>query len=307
MKKETIKWLSKDERTQINGRIWIPDGEIKGILQIVHGMLEYIDRYGEFAEYLCENGYCVVGHDQLGHGSSVESEAEYGYFSKGNGNECLIGDIHTLRKMMEKRYPDVPYFMLGHSMGSFLIRQYMSLHGSGLKGVIVSGTGVKPEIVLAGGKCLCSIQAAFKGWHYRSTLLAKAAFAGTGKRIHPQRTANDWLTKDEAIVDAYNADPLCTFLFTVNGFYEMFRSIQFIQKKANLNRIPKELPIFLIAGAEDPIGDYGKGVERVYQQMQEANIADVTIKLYKDDRHEVLNETDREQVFEDLLTWLESR
>lgn len=170
MKRE-FQYPSRDGVTQIHAIEWEPEGEIHAVMQLCHGMVEFIDRYDAFAKYLNEHGIYVVGHDHLGHGKSVQNEEYHGYFHKTNGNEYVIGDIHKLREMTQKKYPDKPYFMLGHSMGSFLIRQYMEMYGSGLSGVIVMGTGAQPGVALFFGKLLCKVIAAFKGDDYRSAFV----------------------------------------------------------------------------------------------------------------------------------------
>lgn len=306
MKRE-FTWLSRDGITQIHGIEWVPDGAVKAVLQMCHGMVEYIDRYDAFAEFLCAHGFYVVGHDHLGHGQSVKTEEDYGFFHETKGNEYVIGDMHKLREMTQKKYPGISYFMLGHSMGSFLIRQYMEFYGEGLAGVIVMGTGSQPEVVLAAGKMLCRGIAAFKGWHYRSAFVDNMAFGGYNKRFEPARTDKDWLTKDEKIVDAYRANPWCSFRFTVNAYYHMFRSIQYAQNKKNIREIPKKLPLFFVAGADDPVGNFGKSVEKAARICKKCGVEDVSIKLYEGDRHEILNEMDRQQVFTDLLEWMEER
>lgn len=306
MKRE-FTFLSRDSVTQIHAIEWKPNGEVKAVLQMCHGMVEYIDRYDGFATFLTEHGYYVVGHDHLGHGESVQGEEYHGYFHENKGNEYVIGDIHKLRVMTQKKYPDVPYFMLGHSMGSFLIRQYMELYGQNLAGVIVMGTGSQPAVVLGAGRMLCRIIAAFKGWNYRSSLIDNMAFGSYNKKFEPARTDKDWLTKDEQIVDAYRAHPWCTFRFTVNAYYHMFRGIQFLQNKKNIERIPKDLPLLLVAGADDPVGNFGKSVREVSEIYKNCGIKDVELKLYEADRHEILNELDRETVYEDLLNWMERK
>lgn len=306
MKRE-FTFLSRDSVTQIHAIEWKPDGEVKAVLQMCHGMVEYIDRYDGFATFLTEHGYYVVGHDHLGHGASVRGEEFHGYFHENKGNEYVIGDIHKLRVMTQKKYPDVPYFVMGHSMGSFLIRQYMELYGQNLAGVIVMGTGSQPAVVLGAGRMLCRIIALFKGWNYRSSLIDNMAFGSYNKKFEPARTDKDWLTKDEQIVDAYRAHPWCTFRFTVNAYYHMFRGIQFLQKKKNIERIPKDLPLLLVAGADDPVGNFGKSVKNVSEIYKNFGIKDVELKLYETDRHEILNELDRETVYEDLLNWMERK
>lgn len=306
MKKEFY-YGSSDGVTSIHAAEWIPDGEVKAVLQISHGMVEHVSRYDRFARYLNRHGIYVTGNDHLGHGDSVTGEEKRGYFGHPYGNEHVIRDIHKLRIRTGKKYPDAPYFMLGHSMGSFLIRQYMMLHGTGLSGVIVMGTGAQPKAALQAGKLVCRAIAACRGWEYRSKRVDRLIFSSYNKRFQPGRTGKEWLTKDEAVIDAYRADPRCSFLFTLNGFYQMFRGIQFVQKKENVSQIPKDLPIFFVAGANDPVGRYGKSVRKVKRAYESAGISDVKIKIYETDRHEILNETDYKTVFSDLRRWMEKR
>lgn len=305
--KNEFYYKSQDNATQIHAIEWIPDGKILAILQISHGMVEYIDRYDEFARYLCERGYYVVGQDHLGHGASVQSDENHGYFHKDCGNEYVIGDIHTLRQMTAEKYPDAPYFLLGHSMGSFLTRQYIKTHGDGLSGVIIMGTGSQPLALIRLGKLLCRIVAGIKGWNYRSRFVNNMAFGGYNKKFAPARTPMDWISRNEDNVDRYVKDPWCTFVFTVNGYYHMFRGMEQLTKKENFNHIPKSLPVFFVAGQDDPVGDFGKGVERVFRKYRDGGIQDVSMKLYPDDRHEILNEPDRFDIYEDLYQWLESK
>lgn len=305
--KKDFYFPSSDQVTSIHAIEWIPEKEVKAILQISHGMVEYIDRYDRFARYLNDHGIYVVGNDHLGHGESVVSEDRLGYFKQPNGNQCVIKDLNRLRKITEKKYPGIPYFMLGHSMGSFMIRQYMMIFGKGLAGIIVMGTGKQPGIVLAFGKMLCKMIAAIKGWDYRSKFVDNLVSSSNNKRFEPKRTTKDWLTKDQEIVDAYLSSPWCTYCFTVNGYHEMFSSIQYIQKASNIAQIPKNLPIFLVSGSDDPIGNYGKGVKKVFQTLEKSQISDLNMKLYEGDRHEILNETDYEFVYEDIRKWMEER
>ena len=304
-KKREFTYLSADGRTNIHGVEWKPEqGEITAVLQIVHGMVEFIDRYEEFAEFLTERGFVVVGNDHLGHGASIASKQDYGFFSEENGNAAVLKDIHHLKRLTEKAYEHVPYYMLGHSMGSFLLRQYLCLRGEGLDGAIVMGTGTKPVPVLKAGRVLCRGLAAIFGWHHRSLLIDRMAFGGYNKHFKPARTIADWLTKDEAIVDRYLADERCTFRFTLNGYYNLFFSMETAWKKRNLQRMPKDLPVLFVSGKEDPVGDFGTGVELVEKQFRAVGMEKVTRRLYDTDRHEILNETDRDAVYEDLYRWL---
>ena len=298
---------SKDGKTRIHVLEWVPEGEVKAVLQICHGMCEYVGRYEAFAEYMCSNGFYVTGNDHLGHGMSVTGDEKLGFFAEENSNGILLEDLNTLRKMTSERFPGVPYFWLGHSMGSFLTRQYVAQYGEGLSGAVIMGTGTTPPAVLKAGMTICKTIAKFKGWDHRSKTVENIAFGSYNKKIDPVRTRADWLTKDEAVVDKYLADPWCTYRFTLNGFYNMFYSIGECQKKETAERIPKDLPLFLVAGEDDPVGSYGEGVKTAYETYKEVGIKDVSMKLYHGDRHEVLNELDRAQVYADLYNWYSAR
>lgn len=297
---------SKDGNTEIHTIEWKPEGEVKAVLQISHGMVEYIGRYEEFAQFLCGYGYYVVGNDHLGHGKSIQSRSEYGFFSEKYGNACVLGDMHTLRQRIQKKYPDVPYFMLGHSMGSSLLRQYIQMYGHGLDGAVLMGTVAdQRKALLLLGKRLCRLMAAVRGWHYRSKLVDQMAIGGYNKKFKPAHTRADWITSDRTLLEAYVSDPLCSFIFTVNAYYNMFSGMISMQRKESVYMIPKDLPILFVSGADDPVGEFGKGVRKIYEKYRAAGIHDVMLRLYTGDRHEILNETDRQQVYEDLLEWFE--
>ncbi|MCC6095634.1 MAG: alpha/beta hydrolase, partial [Eubacterium sp.] len=224
--KKDFRYPSKDGRTSIHALEWIPDGEVKAVVQIVHGMVEFVDRYDRIARLLNTKGIYVVGNDHLGHGASVVSEEDYGYFAEKDGNACVIGDMHTLREMTEKKYPGIPYFILGHSMGSFLTRQYITEYGRGLAGAVISGTGYQSKGTLRAAKAVCRTIATFKGWKYRSKMVDNMALGSYNKKFEPARTANDWLTRDTAIVDAYCANPWNNFRFTLNAYYNLFTGLE---------------------------------------------------------------------------------
>ena len=303
--KREFTYLSGDGRTKIHAVEWRPDkGKPKAVLQIFHGMVEYIERYEDFATYLTEKGFLVVGNDHLGHGASVVSEEDWGYFAEENGNEILLRDVRGLHKKTAKRYPELPYFILGHSMGSFLLRQYLCRFGEELSGAIIMGTGTQPLPALRFGQKLCRTAAKLRGWHYRWTFVDKLAFGGYHKHFPDARTKRDWLTKDRQIVDAYLADPRCCFLFTLNGYYNLFRSIEDASNPEQLRKMPKDLPVLFVSGAEDPVGNFGKGVEQVRKSFEAVGMQDITWILYENDRHEILNETDRSLVYRDLYAWL---
>lgn len=307
MTKTDFFYPSADGVTKIHAIRWEPEGKPKAILQIIHGMVEFVDRYSKFAEYLTEQGYLVTGEDHLGHGASVRSDEYHGYFGE-HGNEWVIEDIHHLRKMMNEEFPDVPYLMLGHSMGSFLIRQYITendaSYAEGLKGVIVMGTGWTPAAAINAGKTIAKLLGT-KTVGKRAKLIDTMSFGSYLKRIKNPNTVSDWLTKDEKIVRWYRNTPWCTFHFSPNAYYHMFRGMQKAHDIERMKKLPAGLPIFFASGAEDPVGNWGEGVRKAYMIYKENTACNVDIKLYDDDRHEILNELDKEQVYADMLDFLE--
>ena len=306
--KDEFYFPSKDGNTEIHTIEWKPAGQVRAVLQMCHGMVEYIDRYSEFAEYLCSHGFYVVGNDHLGHGKSIQSKSEYGYFHEKYGNSCILGDMHTLHQRTAKKYPGVPYFMLGHSMGSILLRQYIQIYGNELDGAILMGVvQEQPQVVLSAGKNLCRVMSVFRGWHYRSNLVDNMVLGSFNKKFQPNKTRADWVTSDQERLEAYCADPLCSFKFTVNAYYHMLAGMKKMQKPEAVFMIPKHLPILFAAGTEDPCGGMGKGVRKIYDKYKKAGIKDVSLQLYAGDRHELLNETDRTQVYLDLYDWMESK
>ncbi len=305
MQKRTMQIPSVDGIHQLHVVIWEPR-EIKAILQISHGMIEYVERYEEFATYLTGRGFLVVGNDHLGHGKTAGCDEDLGYFCE-EKSAAVVEDLHHVTLEMKKQYPDIPYFLFGHSMGSFMARRYLMTYGQELTGAIIAGTGRKKPLVLATAKLVNGIVGLFKGERHRSKLMVKLAFGTYNKRIPNRRSDNDWLTRDEKIVDLYNAHKHCIFIFTVNGNKTLFDALTFIQEKENIAKLPKDLPIFMVAGAQDPVGDYGKGVVEVYESYKKHGMKDISLKLYEEDRHEILNELDRDTVYEDLAKWLEGK
>ena len=301
--KRDFEYLSRDGKTGIHAVEWLPEGTPKAVLQICHGMCEYIGRYDAFARFLAGKGLAVAGNDHLGHGQSVTDPGRLGFFAEKDAGLCLLEDMQSLRRIEGERFPGLPYFLLGHSMGSFLVRQYIARYGEGLSGAVIMATGSQPAPALLGGKALCLAASLFGGREKRSGLIHHIAFGSNNKRFEPVRTKNDWLTKDTAIVDAYNEDPLCTFIFTVNGFETLFASIGDSQKADTAACVPKELPLLFVSGGEDPVGAFGSGVKKASRLYEDAGVRDVRMKLYPGDRHEILNETDREQVWQDLYGW----
>ena len=303
-------FLSNDGKTAVHAMKWTPDsGEYKAILQISHGMVEFIERYAPFAEFLTTKGYMVVGHDHIGHGQSVATQEDWGYFCEGNPSDILVEDMHKLRNLMQEENSDVPYFMLGHSMGSFMLRKYLAVHNDKLRGAIIMGTGFIPENMTSLALMLTSVIAKLRGSKHRSKLIQSLAFGEDykGFDMTGENPENSWLTKDVDIVKAYYKEPRCTYMFTVNGYKGLFEAVNYSCNPENAAKLPKKLPLFIVSGADDPVGGLGKGVKDVYDMYKEAGMHDLTYKLYKNDRHEILNETDKQIVFDDLLAWMNVR
>lgn len=306
MRKEKIGFRSNDERTAIHAVQWLPEQKPRAILQIVHGMAEYAERYEPFAKFLTEQGFLVVGHDHLGHGASVCSAEDYGYFAEKNGNQTLLKDIHKLRKQTQKKYPGIPYFILGHSMGSFLVRQYLCIYAEGLAGAVIMGTGYQPWILTKFGMGLCKVRAWQRGWRYRSNLIDSMA-CGAYARYFKSETGNEWLSRNQENVMRYTRDEHCGFQFTLNGYYNLFYSINCLSYRSYLEKMPKDLPILFVSGEQDPVGQFGKGVKKVYKTFLKLGIQDASCKLYPEDRHEILNEIDADVVMKDISEWLEKK
>ena len=281
-----------------------PEGEVRTVLQLSHGMVEFIDRYKPLAEYLAGQGIVVVGHDHLGHGGSIRTKADYGYFAEPDGNRAVLDDLHAMTVLTKTLYPDVPYFLLGHSMGSFYARQYLCEWGSELDGAIIMGTGFQPKALVQLAKTICRVLAVFHGWHYRSKLVARLSFLGYNKGLEG-RTTHDWLNRDPVEVDRYRADERCTFIFTLNAYYSMFSGILRLYDPAFLARMPKDLPVLFLAGDADPVGERSAGVRRAVQSMKDAGMRDVQVKFYPGARHELLVETNRAEVFADIGDFVE--
>ena len=304
---EEFTFLSSDGQTRLHAMLWLPEGEIRGILQIAHGVAEHIARYDGFARYLCARGIAVAGHDHLGHGKTAENEQELCFFAEKDGWNDVVSDMDQLHKLTAAKYPDVPYFLFGHSMGSFLTRTYIIDHPEGLKGVVISGTGQNPGAVIAAGKLMAKLEMIDNGPMYHSPTLDKLAFGSYNKKYDHVRTKLDWLTRDEAIVDQYIADPLCGAMATAGMFHDMMGGLQYIWKTENLNKMNKATPVYFMAGDGDPVGNYGEGVKKVYNRFLKVGCKDVKLKLYKDGRHEMLNELNKDEVYADILDWLNSK
>ena len=276
--------------------------QYRGIVQLVHGMQEHIERYDEFAKEIAKNGYIVVGHDHLGHGKTATNKEDFGYFTKENGWEHLAQDVHILQKEISRKYPKLPYIIFGHSMGSLVVRTYLTKYNDNLTGVILSGTsGQKAGLIT--GQILTKVIMLVRGERYRSPLLEYLITGSFNKKFKPNRTKADWTTRDEEVVDKYQKDPLCGFNFTTNGYINLLKGSYYLSKQKNINKTAK-VPILLISGDKDPVGGMGKGVIRVENMLKKAGLQDVTIRLFKDARHELTNEINKDEVYYVIFNWL---
>lgn len=286
---------------------WLPDTPPVAVLQLAHGVGDYIDRYDEFARFMAENGFVVVGNSHAGHGRSAKSEDDLGFFAENDGWNVPVEDMRSLHKLTSGEYPDLPYFLLGHSMGSFLARTYIAKYPNGLSGCIISGTAQMPAIVCSFGRLMAGFEAKRIGLRGRSKLLDKLCFGSYNARISPKRTAFDWISRDNEIVDKYVADPCCGFVSSTALISDMMGGLKFIGNRKNLVSMNKTMPVLFISGEADPVGGYGKGVKKAYEAFLSLGCSDVSLKLYPGGRHEMLNEINRGQVYEDILIWLRSK
>ncbi|MCR5557321.1 MAG: lysophospholipase [Butyrivibrio sp.] len=305
VRKEELTYKSRDRQSTIHAIKWIPDGEPVALLQIIHGMQEYIDRYDEFARYLAERGILVMGNDHLGHGKSVTGNGTYGFFCKDDPATVLVRDAHRLKKTVQEEYPGVPVFILGHSFGSFVAREYITRYGTGIQGAIIQGTAFMPTGTINSLTSLVNFMQVIMGTKYRSTMINNMAFKGYLKKIPNPRTKFDWLSHNEASVDKYIADPADNFVFTLNGFGTMAELLKRVQDKNKMEDIPKKLPILITSGKEDPVGDYGEAPMKLFDiYKKQLQLENVELKLYDGMRHELQQEIGREQVFADQYEWL---
>ena len=303
VKKEAY-FNSSNGVNKIRTLIW-EDDELTpiGIVQLTHGMAEHIARYDAFASFLASNGFVVCGNDHLGHGKSIDSRAEIGFMGEENGDKRLVDDMHILTKIMKKRNPDIPYFLFGHSMGSFCARIYATHFGDELDGVILCGTGDMPDLINAGVDLIDMLVAKY-GVMRRVDKVAEIMNKGfSAMSPKKEESALAWLSENADNRLAYSNDELCGFTYTLAGYRDIYNIMREACDSAWCFRMPKELPVMIISGSNDPVGINGKGVLAVADSLAGAGIAP-TPSLYPGMRHEILNETDNDVVFNDVLKFL---
>lgn len=286
---------------------WSPDaGAVpKAVVQIAHGMAEHSARYARFAEVLTAAGYAVYANDHRGHGQTAGDLKRAGFFAEHDGWSTVVEDMYAVTRTIREEQPGLPIFLFGHSMGSMLSRTYAIRHGAELDGLILSGTGGDPGMLGKVGQVVALVEAKVRGKGTASPLLDKLSFGNFNKPFEPARTPFEWLSRDPAEVDAYIADPWCGFVCTAGMFQDLLSGIALINADSQVARIPQGLPIYLFSGAEDPVGDKTKGVQQVVDQFRRLGIKDVFVRFYLGARHEVLNETNRDEVMADVVDWLD--
>lgn len=302
---ERFSILSADGKTSLAAYAVIPASP-RAMVQISHGMCEYFLRYEGFAEYLSEHGILVFGHDHLGHGHTAACAEDLGFTAAGGGADCLCRDVAALARHMRERFPTLPLVLFGHSMGSFIARVVLEEDASPYRAAIICGTG-GPNTPAGAGKMLASLMMAFRGERYRSKMLKGIAFSGYNKKFEKDCDPNAWLTRDGAVVEKYNADPFCSYVFTLRGYHDLFTLVERVSRRAWAEGMPKELPLLVISGEMDPVGAWGEGVRLVDAALREAGVKDVTLRLYPKMRHEILNEIGKQDVWREILEWIDAR
>ena len=303
MRKEEFYFDSNCKQNKIHAVKWVPEGTPLCIVQVVHGMCEYIERYEEFAAFLTERNILMVGEDHLGHGKSMGNNPP-GYFCEKKPDKVLVENVRTLKDIMRKEYPNIPYVVFGHSMGSFITRNFVHSYGNEIDGAVICATGMPPKAVAMALKATANILQVFKGSRHVSHFINNIAFGSYLKRIPNPKTSSDWLSVNEENVQKYIADPLCGFIFTLNGFRGLAGLLLGLHEKEKIAAIPQNLPLHFLYGNEDPVGDYGIGVEKAIQSYVNAGVKKVSKNMYAGKRHELLNEDNKMEVMNDLFTWL---
>ena len=285
---------------------WLPLGEPVCVIHIAHGMAEYAQRYAPIAEMLVQHGIAVYVHDHRAHGNAVKTEIDLG-LPGSNWFYKQVDDIHLAIGYLKKQYPAKKIFLLGHSMGSFICQRYFQMHGNEIGGLILSATNGKQDPLMDFGIILARIQMKIFGNKYRSKLIDKLSFQKFNNAFKPNRTAFDWLSRNPKEVDAYVSDTSCGYVCSALLFYYLFKGIKDAFSKENIKQLPLNIPVYAFAGDKDPVGLQGKGFLQLIYNWQKAGVKDISYKLYKDGRHEMLNEINRDEVIEDLIKWIMSK
>lgn len=302
---EEIRFPSADRRHTSSSVLYtMPGTPVRAVLQLSHGMCEYVRRYRPMAEWYAVRGFALAGNDHLGHGASAGA-GELGHYGEKNGRENLLNDLHTMNGLLHARFPGVPVFLYGHSMGSFYARWYAETWPQSISGAIFSGTA-GPHPRNQAGWALAAAASAVFGQRYVSKVLVRLNMGSYCRKIPGAASPNAWISRDPAVVRAYDADPLCIFPFTAATYREMLAVLCHVSSRRWAQAMRRELPVLLIAGTGDPVGDYGAGVRRVWAMLGDAGVQDLTCQIWPDARHELHNETNREEVFAFVCGWLKA-
>ena len=293
--------LSSNNKNHLVGKVYLPEGEIKGYFHVVHGMTEHIERYDSFMAELAENGYITFGYDHLGHGRTAKDDSELGFIAEREGYDLLMRDVKAFSDAVRADYGKYPYYLMGHSMGSFIVRMSVFRYMTPDRLIIMGTSGPNP--VVGAGLILCKIIRAIKGPKYISSFIENLAFGTYNDHFKDEGDSKSWLTKDVEIRNKYIADKYCTFKFTISAMHDLITLNSECNKADCFKRLAKKMPILLVSGEDDPVGDYGKGI-KLCEAKFKANEADVTMKLYPNNRHEILNDTARDEVIKDILEFI---
>lgn len=278
----------------------------KAIIQISHGMKEHTGRYAEYMDYMAQKGYVMVSHDHIGHGLSVNNPSDRGFFAEKDGYVHILNDLATVAGRIKKNYPQLKLIVWGHSMGTFYQRVFAAKYQYLIDGAIMSGTGDKSPL-LAVAKLLVNITIKFKGQRATSKFITKAIFGSYMKNIENPQTASDWLTRDKAAVEKYRSDDMCRFYFSLSGYRDLMAILGIANSPECYENTKKDIPYLLFSGDMDPVGEWGKGLKRVYETYKNAGVKDITLNLYKGGRHEMIHELNKDEVYSDILKWIEDR
>ena len=299
-----ITFPSSDGKNTIHAELFVPsDNNIRAVVQISHGMMDYVGRYKGMAEAFCAAGIAIAGNDHLGHGDSVASPEDYGFFASRGGYDYVINDVKAMNDLIRREIPGVPVVLLGHSMGSFIARLYAVKYGDSIDGLIIHGTA-GPNPATGAGLLIVKLLRAIKGERYRSKFICSLADGGYNKGFDPAEGPNAWLTRDPAQVADRIGNPKNDFVFTLAGYEDLFNFLGDCNDQKWFRAFPNGLRTLVVSGENDPVGGFGKGVRYVYDNLKK-NGADVTLKLYPGARHELFFETNRDDVFADLIKWVE--
>ena len=302
--KKQVSYLSSNGKDTIQGFVYnCEEINPKAIIQLSHGMCEYISRYDDFAFFLVDNGYVVCGNDHLGHGETSTANGIDGFFAEEYGDKFVLEDLHTMTSLIKDLYPNLPVILLGHSMGSFFARQYAITYPEDINGLIISGTG-GPNPLSSVGLMLTSMLSKIKGATYRSKFIDNLATGSYYKKIKNANTKYDWISDDKDIIEKYANDSKCTYMFTVSAYHDLMTVLKEVNTQKWADKLDKKMPIYIFSGKSDPVGDCYKGVLKVYQLIKNANVENVTLKGYENGLHEMLNSTNRKQVYNDVLNWI---